>query len=72
MPKAIVTALPPAAARRSRRCFRPGGLIYEVQVRAFTMRHPDIPEAQRGTIAALAHPAIIEHLQEARRRRRSS
>jgi len=39
-----------------------GGLIYEINVRAFTMLHPDVPEAQRGTIAALAHPAILAHL----------
>lgn len=42
--------------------FRPGGLIYEVNVRGFTMRHPDVPGTQRGTIAALAHPAVIAHL----------
>ena len=46
--------------------FTPGGLIYEVNVRAFTMRHPDVPEAQRGTVAALAHPAIITHLHRLR------
>jgi glycogen operon protein len=44
--------------------FQPGGLIYEVPVRAFTMLHPDIPKRQRGTIAALAHPAIVEHLKK--------
>ncbi len=38
------------------------GFIYELQVRSFSKLHPDIPEAQRGTIAALAHPAIIAHL----------
>lgn len=43
--------------------FTPGGLIYEVNVRGFTMLHPDVPQEQRGTIAALAHPAIIAHLQ---------
>lgn len=42
--------------------FRTGGLIYELQVRAFTMLHPDVPEEQRGTIAALAQPAVIDHL----------
>ncbi len=42
--------------------FTPGGLIYELNVRGFTKLHPDIPEHQRGTIAALAHPAIIAHL----------
>ena len=38
-------------------------LIYEAHVRGLTLRHPDIPPAQRGTYAGLAHPAIIEHLQ---------
>ena len=42
--------------------FSPGGLIYEVNVRAFTMRHPDVPESHRGTLRALAHPSIIAHL----------
>ncbi len=38
-------------------------LIYEAHVRGLTQRHPAIPPRQRGTYAALAHPAIIEHLQ---------
>jgi glycogen debranching enzyme len=61
VPKAIVTALPPPVPPAPPR-FRPGGLIYEVAVRAFTMRHPAVPEHQRGTIAALGHPAILDHL----------
>ncbi|WP_445191966.1 glycogen debranching protein GlgX [Sphingomonas sp. Tas61C01] len=46
--------------------FRPGGLIYELNVRGFTMLHPDVPVMQRGTIAALAHPAVIAHLRKLR------
>ncbi|WP_274629731.1 glycogen debranching protein GlgX [Arvimicrobium flavum] len=61
VPKAIVSA--PTAVPRQEPLFRPGGLIYEVNVGAFTMRHPDIPEGLRGTVAALAHPRIIEHMQ---------
>ena len=61
--KAIVAAPPPRLAPH-RRCFAPGGLIYELNVRGFTMRHPDVPEAQRGTVAALAHPAVIAHLKQ--------
>ncbi len=61
VPKSVVTDLPPPLPARPP-LFRPGGLIYELNVRAFTMRHPDIPPAERGTVAALAHPAIIEHL----------
>ncbi len=44
--------------------FREGGLIYEVSVRAFTMLHPEVPKKKRGTIAALAHPAIINHMRK--------
>jgi glycogen operon protein len=37
-------------------------IIYEVHVKGFTMRHPDVPPELRGTYAGLAHPAAIEHL----------
>jgi len=61
MPKGVVGAPLPPVARRPP-LFQPGGLIYELQVRSFSLLHPDVPEGQRGTIAALGHPAIIEHL----------
>lgn len=58
-PKCIVTEafkpinpLPPAVPR----------FIYEIPVRAFTMRHPNVAPEKRGTIAALKEPAVIEHL----------
>ena len=37
-------------------------VVYELHVRGFTMRHPDVPEELRGTYAGLAHPAAIQHL----------
>lgn len=37
-------------------------IIYEAHVKGLTKRHPDIPEEQRGTYAAMYHPAIIGHL----------
>ena len=37
-------------------------IIYELHVKGFTKRHPDIPAPLRGTYAGLAHPAAIEHL----------
>ena len=37
-------------------------VIYEAHVRGLTMTHPDIPEQIRGSYAAIAHPAIIDHL----------
>ena len=63
VPRAIVPApsskIDPAPPR-----FQPGDLIYEINVRGFTMLHPDVPEAVRGTVSALVHPAIIAHLKK--------
>ncbi|MFI0349246.1 glycogen debranching protein GlgX [Actinomadura sp. 9N407] len=39
-------------------------LIYEAHVKGLTKLHPAIPEERRGTYAALAHPAMIDHLTE--------
>jgi glycogen operon protein len=61
MPKALVADLPPPVLPHAPR-FAPGGLVYELQVRAFTIRHPGVPERLRGTVAALACPAVVEHL----------
>ncbi len=65
VPLAIVRDSPPTGPLSSP-LFAPGGLIYELNVRGFTMLHPAVPEAQRGTIAALAHPAVIAHLRSLR------
>ena len=37
-------------------------LIYELHVKGFTQRHPDVPEKLRGTYAGLASEAAIKHL----------
>jgi len=37
-------------------------VIYEAHVKGLTQLHPAVPEELRGTYAALAHPAVIEHL----------
>ncbi|WP_238782721.1 glycogen debranching protein GlgX [Streptomyces monomycini] len=39
-------------------------VLYEAHVKGLTMLHPDLPDDLRGSYAALAHPAIIEHLTE--------
>lgn len=38
-------------------------MIYEVHVKGFTARNPDVPEHLRGTYAGLSTPAVIEYLQ---------
>ncbi|MFF7457791.1 glycogen debranching protein GlgX [Kitasatospora sp. NPDC008115] len=37
-------------------------VLYELHVRGFTLRHPGVPPALRGTYAGLAHPAALAHL----------
>jgi isoamylase len=37
-------------------------IIYEVHVKGFTARHPDLPQEMRGTYAGLASPPMIKYL----------
>lgn len=60
VPRAIIEApllsiVPPSPAQNPR-------FIYELNVRAFSMLNPAVPEAKRGTLAGLADPASIAHL----------
>jgi glycogen operon protein len=60
VPKAVVAAaVPPMVPKPP--ILSAGGFIYELNVRGFTLNHPDVPPSLRGTIAALSHPAIIAH-----------
>ncbi len=38
-------------------------VIYEVHVKGFTMKHPDVPPQLRGTYAGLATAPVIDYLQ---------
>ena len=37
-------------------------IIYEVHIKGFTIRHPEVPAGLRGTYAALATAPVIDHL----------
>jgi glycogen operon protein len=39
-------------------------VIYETHVKGLTQRHPELPAELRGTYAGIAHPVIVEHLQQ--------
>jgi len=39
-------------------------IIYELHVKGFTARHPNIPEEERGTYRGLANPQIINYFKE--------
>jgi len=61
-PKALVTAPPAPPSRPASTVPWERTVIYEAHVRGLTKLHPKVPEAIRGAFAALAHPAVIEHL----------
>jgi glycogen operon protein len=37
-------------------------VIYELHVKGFTEQHPDVPAAERGTYAGLAHESVVSYL----------
>jgi isoamylase len=39
-------------------------VIYELHVKGFTARHPDVPSELRGTYAGLAQPAVLSYLRD--------
>ncbi len=39
-------------------------IIYETHVKGFTAQHPEVPESQRGTYAALGSECMIEYLRK--------
>lgn len=61
VPKSVLRETPASVPRKAA-LFEPGGLVYELPVRAFSILHPHVPEADRGTLRALSHPAVIDHL----------
>jgi glycogen operon protein len=62
MPKAVVGAVPSPATGPRPRVPWSRTIVYELHVRGYTQRHPDVPHALRGTCAGLASRAAIEHL----------
>jgi isoamylase len=39
-------------------------VLYELHVKGFTARHPEIPPELRGTYAGLAHPVAVDYLKK--------
>jgi len=63
VPKSLVVdeTGPVVDARRFRYPWA-GMPIYELHVKGFTFRHPEVPEELRGTYSGLASPPVIEYL----------
>ena len=39
-------------------------IVYELHVRGYTMRHPAVPEGDRGTFRGLSNPTVVEYLRD--------
>jgi glycogen operon protein len=39
-------------------------VIYEAHVKGLTIKHPEVPQRQRGSYAGLAHPVMIDYLRD--------
>jgi len=37
-------------------------IVYEMHVRGFTVRHPEVPSTMRGTFAGLTQPRVLDYL----------
>jgi len=62
MPKCGVTAsLAPNPHRRPRISWQ-DLIIYETNVRGYTMRHPDLPERERGTFRGMSNGEILKYI----------
>ena len=62
MPKAVVAAKTRALGVTRQQIPWTKTIIYEANVRGYTMRHPDIPEQQRGKFRGLSNGKILEYL----------
>jgi glycogen operon protein len=66
VPRSLVTDTASYDWEGDKRLNRPyaDSVIYEVHVKGFTARHPDIPPEIRGSYAGLAHPAANGYLRD--------
>jgi glycogen operon protein len=62
VPKSVVTAPVPAATAVRPRIPWSETIIYEANVRGYTMCHPDIPEHDRGRFRGLGNGKILDYL----------
>jgi isoamylase len=62
MPRSLVTAAASTPLPPGPRHALADTILYEVHVRGFTARHPDVPPELRGTYAGLAQEAAVRHL----------
>lgn len=62
IPKCVVTGVVPRVAALQSRIPWSETIIYEANVRGYTMLHPDMPEQERGKFRGLSNGKILEYL----------
>jgi len=62
VPKSVVTGPRPALTAAAPRIPWSQTVIYEANVRGYTMRHPEIPGHEQGKFHGMANAVILEHL----------
>jgi glycogen operon protein len=62
VPRSVVAGGPPAAPWARPQIPWSEAIIYEANVRGYTMRHPGIPNADRGTFRGMRNGRILEYL----------
>ena len=62
IPKSIVCEPTGATFANRPRAVWSEMLFYEANVRGYTMRHPDVPEADRGKFAGMCNAKVLEYL----------
>ena len=63
VPKSVVVADDERAANREPRIPWSEMILYETNVRGYTMRHPDVSERDRGRFMGLSNRSILDYLQ---------
>ena len=62
VPKSVVTAGRTPRMRGKPKIPWSQTILYEANVRGYTMRHPQVPAADRGTFRGMSHAAILAHI----------
>jgi glycogen operon protein len=62
VPKSVVTAGHMPRMRRKPKVPWSQTILYEANVRGYTMRHPQVPAADRGTFRGMSHAAILAYI----------
>ena len=62
MPKCVVGGPIPALSAKRPDIPWTDVIVYEANVRGYTMRHPEVPDKLRGTFGGMSNGKILEHL----------